>query len=184
MKFGYKTPNIRISGDFERIRKIAEKLAGLDAFARLVNHHGLKERIKTFVDRIPSVTQDEGIDENRSIPIILQDEKQRWSVESEFVPVSIRGVASLDTRLFLTDEYRFFDYASIDNPWSANGELKNILLTTQQLLSVLYQLRNNTVHGGSTAYHKKEIILDGEPILEAIVTFVFGHREDIYTGEK
>jgi hypothetical protein len=183
-KLGHKTPKINISRDFERIKKIAEKLVGLGAFTKLFTHQDVKRHISTFVNRIPSVAQDEGIDEYRAIPIILQDEKEKWTVESEFILASIRGVASLDYRLFLADGYKFFEYSSIDNPWDAHGKQKDILLTTQQLLSVLYQLRNNTVHGGSTAHHKKDIIFDGQPILEAIVEFIFEYREEIYTGEK
>jgi len=180
-KFGYRIPNIGTTGDTDRVKKIAKELASLDGFFTMLNQKEIKHHIQVFIDRIPTIAQDEGIDVNRAIPINYYESGQ-W-IEEEFVPAEIRGIASLDRRLFLTDGYKFFEYSSIDNPWDVNGKPIDILLSTQQLLSVLYQLRNNTVHGGSTAYHTKEIILDGQPILEAIIKFIFNHREEIFTGE-
>jgi len=183
-RLGYKLPAIRASGDFDRVKKFAGKLAGFDTFATLLNGDQMKSHIAIFVDRIPSVAQDEEIDVNRAIPIILQNDSEKWVVESEFTPASIRGVASLDHRLFLTDGYKFFEYAAMDNPWNAQAQLISIETTTKQLLNVLYQLRNNIVHGGSTAYHRKEIILEAKPILEEIIGFVFNNVNYIFVGKK
>jgi Apea-like HEPN len=179
---GYKLPAIIVNGDSDRVKKIAKKLADLDTFTALFDQPKLRRRIRIFVDRIPTVTQDERIDVNRAMPIAFKKNKQL--IEEEFVPASIRGVASLDNRLFLTDGYKFFVYASIDKPSYKDGKLIDKEKTTKQLLNVLYQLRNNVVHGGTAASIKKEIILDALPILQAIVEFIFDNRDEIYKGEK
>ena len=96
----------------------------------------------------------------------------------------IRGVSSLDHRLFLSDGYMFFEYAAIERPWSQQGELTDPEKTIKQLLTVLYQLRNNVVHGGVVSDKRKSIINDALPILQKIVEFVFANVDQIYAGEK
>ena len=82
-RFGYKVPVIKTSSDFDRIKKIAEKLSEVDSLTTLLSQHHMKQYIHAFVDRIPSVAQDEGIDVNRAIPIIMQNANEKWVDESE-----------------------------------------------------------------------------------------------------
>lgn len=180
IKFGYKVPNVKIKSDSYRINTIGEKLVTMRDFQDVLN--GFKKKIDKFVRRIPLVTQDEDIDPQQSIPIIYKNNGE-W-IEEDFVPADIRGIASLDKRLFFTEGYIFFQYAAIDDPWDAEGNLIDCELSVKQLLNVLYQLRNNIVHGGSTANKSKEIILDALPILENIVEFIFENRKGIFRGEK
>lgn len=182
LRLGYKIPVIKTSSDFDRLMKIAEKLAGNMLFIALLNEEYIKQLIEIFVKRIPSIVNQEKINANRAIPITLPSENNQLT-EDEFIPASIRGVASIDRRLFLSDGYKFFEYAAIDNPWNDHGELVGPELTTKQLFNVLYQLRNNVVHGGTTAHRRKDIINEALPILDAVVGFIFENRDDIYVKE-
>jgi hypothetical protein len=181
-KFGHNMPVINTNGDMERVKRIAERLAGLESFRNLLLQPDLKRHIITFENRIPTIVQDEEVDGNRAIPIILQDEARKWVYESNFIPAQVRGVASLDHRLFLADGYKFYEYAAIDKVWDDKGNIPNPDLSIKQLLNILYLLRNNIVHGGSAAYSRKEIILEAQPILDTIVEFVFQNEEVVFTG--
>ncbi len=182
-RFGYQVPIIIVSGDSDRLRKFAKRLASLETFVDVVNHASTRNRINAFVSRIPAVAQREGMDLTEQVPIVSKDENGEW-VDNLFSPTAVHGVASLDHRLFLADGYKFFEYAAIESPWNEKGDLINLDTTTKQLLNVLYQLRNNVVHGGVVSDKRKSIINDALPILQRIVDFVFATADQIYTGEK
>lgn len=184
LRFGYKVPVITVSRDFDRVKNFAEKLASMQDFAECINQPNIRSRINVLVNRIPAVAQREGVDVTEQIPIILQDENGKWLIEDLFSPTAIHGVASLDHRLFLADGYKFFECAAIDEPWNQDENLTNPEKTIKQLLTVLYQLRNNVVHGGVVSDKRKNIINDALPILQKIVEFVFANVNQIYTGEK
>ena len=183
-RFGYKVPKIIVSSDSDRVKNFAEKLTSINGFVNLFYKRDICNRITALVDRVPAVAQREGIETKQQIPIILQDEHGKWTEEDAFSTVAIHGIASLDRRLFLADGYKFFEYAAIDNPWDQQGDLIDPNKTTKQLLNVLYQLRNNVVHGGVVSDKRKNIINDALPILQRIVEFVFTNVDQIYSGEK
>ncbi|HLO16900.1 MAG TPA: hypothetical protein VK206_18845 [Anaerolineales bacterium] len=182
-RFGYKVPIIIVAGDSDRLRKFAKKLASLESLVDIVNHASMRNLIDAFVNRIPAVAQREGVDPTEQVPIVYKDEDGEW-VEDLFSPTAIHGVASLDHRLFLADGYKFFEFAAIESPWNDEGDLIDLEITAKQLLNVLYQLRNNVVHGGVVSDKRKSIINDALPILQKFVEFVFSNVDQIYTGER
>jgi hypothetical protein len=143
----------------------------------------MTNRINAFVNRIPAVAQREGVDPAEQMPIVYKDQDGEW-VEDLFSPTAIHGIASLDHRLFLADGYKFFEYAAIESPWDAEGNLIDLEITVKQLLNILYQLRNNVVHGGVVSDKRKSIINDALPILQKFVELVFANVDQIYTGER
>jgi hypothetical protein len=182
-RFGYMVPIIIVARDSDRIKKFAKKLASLESLVDIVHHDNMRNQINAFVNRIPAVAQREGADLTEQVPIVYKNEDGEW-VEDLFSPTAIHGVASLDHRLFLANGYKFFEYAAIQSPWNEKGDLIDLDITAKQLLNVLYQLRNNVVHGGVVSDKRKSIISDALPILQKFVEFVFATVDQIYTGER
>jgi len=122
--------------------------------------HDLISRNRAFITllsrRRPVVEQPEGI-----TTIDFTHNTQAYKIDLS----QIWGIASLDNRKIQEDGTVLFQYASLDselNPETLIPEDPKIF--TDQIIFMLYQLRNNIVHGGSTAFFMEKTRLSSGAI--------------------
>ena len=185
---GHLIPNVVVNGDSKRISLMAETLAKdenfLSELTRVYHNH-----IRSLSGRIPTVRQPENYTEG-NIPVTYKDGKDEknkdiW-INEDFSPDGIRGIASLDSRLFLDDNLILYKYATLDNPFGEDRQIQDRELFVEQLLFVLYQIRNNIMHGGAASLGdtKKTLLEPSQPILNFVVRYLFEHEELLLVNES
>ena len=93
---------------------------------------------------------------------------------------TLHGIASLDNRLFLQDGSVLFQYHHLDMDLNPDGLPRDKPKFYRQLVFMLYQLRNNIVHGGSASFfmHKTELTIGAMRLLNSLVQIlIFNHPE-------
>ena len=167
---GHILPIICVNSDSKRITLIAKRLADDDNFIKRVEQH--RDAIIELSDHEPPVGQANHLNRDDNIEITYEEGTSNW-INGEFSIRSIRGIASLDRRLFLKNDLIIYQYAPLDNQWNDAAQIENRDLFVEQLLFVMYQIRNNIVHGGSATFRisKKPLVNLAFPILEDIVEY-------------
>jgi hypothetical protein len=171
---GHLIPKICVNSEYQRINSISDRLAERDDFLDCLEKY--KEEILSLTDHRPRVDQPDNVDPNKIFPITYKEDGH-W-VEGEFSFDTIRGIASLDRRTYVSEDLLFYQFAPLDNPWEENGEISNKELFVEQILFALYQIRNNIVHGGSAAFmiSDKPLVGSALPILKEIVDYLLGEN--------
>ena len=82
-------------------------------------------------------------------------------------------------RLFLENGKVLFQYHCLDLDLAQDNLPKDRRNFFLQLLYMLYQLRNNIVHGGSAAFfmQKTDLTVGALRLLDALVQYLFHHSE-------
>jgi hypothetical protein len=98
----------------------------------------------------------------------------------------LHGIASIDNRLVLDDGTVLFQYQHLDLNLNKDNFPNDCRKLFRQLIFVLYQLRNNIVHGGSAAYfmQKTELSTGAIRLLDDIVWYILGHPELLEQDEE
>jgi hypothetical protein len=166
-----------VNGDRKRIENIAGLVASDREFVRkLVYEH--RDVLEYLAKRQPDVIQPDGV-------TVIKFEKDGKSCEFELDKV--RGIASLDNRLFMPDGAVLFEYADLDIEFAEEDEIAiDEHRFMKQLALMLYQLRNNIVHGGSASFGmmKEELVKQTIDILNQVVEYLLGHAELIVAAEE
>ena len=160
-------PYIKGSGERQKIDALSQKISTDEAFIRtLMERHSF--HIHELSTHIPSVTQPNKIRELKFTPDNNDDHEYVFNLNE------VRGVASLDNRKFLEDGSVLFQYRRLNLDLDDNHYPRNPCNFLKQLSLVLYQIRNNIVHGGTAAYNMKEkpLLVFALPILEEIVRYL------------
>jgi hypothetical protein len=91
----------------------------------------------------------------------------------------LHGIASIDNRIYLENGKVLFQYHHLDLDLTQDNLPKDCRKFFLQLLYMLYQLRNNIVHGGSAAFFMQKTALSSEAIrlLDTIVWHLIDHPE-------
>jgi hypothetical protein len=92
---------------------------------------------------------------------------------------NLHGIASLDNRVLLHNGMTLFQYFHLDlclNPDCVPTDRPKFY---RQLVFMLYQLRNNIVHGGSAAFfmNKTELSIGALRVLNSLIQYLFNHEE-------
>jgi len=162
-------PYIRGRDDDKKLRFIARKLSQDSRFVESVfqNH---SEFITYLSQRTPEVQQPPD-----TKTIQFEHNYQKYTINLS----DLHGIASIDNRFFLPDGKVLFQYHYIDLDLSQDNLPKDARKFFLQLLNMLYQLRNNIVHGGSAAYIMQKVDLSTRAIslLDDIILYLFAHPE-------
>lgn len=162
-------PYIRGRDDDKKLRLIARKLSPDTQFVTSILRDHL-EFITHLAQRTPEVQQPPN-----TTTIRFEHEHQSYTLNLS----DLHGIASIDNRLFLEDGKVLFQYHHLDLDLTRENLPKNRRKFFLQLLYMLYQLRNNIVHGGSAAYFMQKTYLSAGAIslLDAIVQHLLDQPE-------
>ncbi len=166
---GVIKPYIRGRDDDKKLRLISRKLSQDPGFvASLIRDH--IEFITHLSQRTPEVTQPP-----HTTTIQFEHEHQTYTLNLS----DLHGIASIDNRVFLEDGKVLFQYHHLDLDLSTDNLPRDGRKFILQLFYMLYQLRNNIVHGGSAAYFMQKTTLSTGAIrlLDAIVWQLLDHPE-------
>lgn len=162
-------PYIRGRDDDKKLRFIARKLAQDTQYITSVLRDHI-EFITHLANRVPEVQQP-----TNTTTIQFEHEHQSYMLNLS----DLHGIASIDNRVFLEDGKVLFQYHHLDLDLSRENLPKDRRKFFLQLLYMLYQLRNNIVHGGSAAYfmQKTYLSIGAISLLDTIVQHLFEHPE-------
>ncbi len=166
---GITKPNIRGRSEDAKLRFISRRFAEDDQFTTelLRDNRGF---IKYLSTRTPEVQQPTG-----TTAIQYEYEGQRYTCDL----ANLHGIASIDNRCFLPNGEVLFQYHHLDLDLDANGFPIDRQKFYRQLIFMLYQLRNNIVHGGSATFfmHKTRLSIGAIRLLNSLVQYLFNHPE-------
>jgi len=166
---GVIKPYIRGRGEDDKIGFISKQLGQDEKFvAAIIGNHF--EFITHLAHRTPEVQQPPN---TKSIQ--FAHDGQSYTLDLS----KLHGIASLDNRVFLDDRKALFQYHHLELDLN-NGNLpKDKEKFCQQLIYMLYQLRNNIVHGGSAAFfmQKTELTIGAMSLLDDIVQYLFANPQ-------
>jgi hypothetical protein len=160
-------PYMRGRNEDKKIRFVARQLSQDADFVTLVMQ-GNKEFIEYLAERLPEVEQPSGTEE-----IQFEFEKKTYIIDLN----ELHGLGSLDNRIILANGEVLFQYYSLDLDLDQDGIPTNSQNFLLQLIFMLYQLRNNIVHGGAAAFfsHKTELTIGAMQLLQSICRYLFDH---------
>ena len=167
---GHVKPLLRGTGDRKKVKNIATCLASDGEFIRILVHEHT-DTLRFLATRRPEVRQPDGTTELR-----FEVAGQQHIIRLD----RVFGIASLDNRKFLSDGPVLFEYADLQLAFSDEDEpIYNDQTLMVSLALVLYQLRNNIVHGGSASFGmiKKQLAQQTIHILEMIVEHLLKHED-------
>lgn len=166
---GKTKPYIRGCTEDEKLRFISRGLAkDVQFVAAIMRDHN--KFIKHLAQRKPEVEQPAGI-----TSINFEHDGQSYVLNLS----ELNGIASIDNRTFLENGAVLFQYYHLDLNLNKDNLPNDRKKFFRQLVFVLYQLRNNIVHGGSTAFfmRKTELSLGAISLLEDIVRHLLVNLE-------
>ncbi len=166
---GKTKPYIRGRDDDKKLRFISRSISkDTELVASIFQNH--IEFINRLAQRRPEVHQPSGV-----TSINFEHNGQNYSLNLS----GLHGIASIDNRLFLGDGSVLFQYHHLELNLNKDNLPKDRQKFFRQLIFVLYQLRNNIVHGGSAAFfmHKTELSIGAMRLLDHIVRHIFDHSE-------
>jgi hypothetical protein len=166
---GQLIPIIRGRDENTKLCFISRKLSQDRQFvAEIMSYH--REFITHLAQRPPDVHQPPNV---RSIQFQHEDQSYVFDLSELY------GIASLDNRIFLQNGTVLFQYRHLDLELDEDNSPHDRAKFFRQLIFMLYQLRNNIVHGGSAAFFmmKTELTISAIGLLESIVQHLFGHTE-------
>lgn len=162
-------PKIRGRDDEKKLRFIARSISkDTELVTSIVHDHF--EFINFLVQRNPEVYQPSGV-----TSINFEHNGQSYTLDLS----NLYGIASIDNRLFLKNGSVLFQYHYIELDLDTDNLPKDRPKFFRQLIFVLYQLRNNIVHGGSAAFfmRKTELSIGAIRLLDDIVRHILDHPE-------
>lgn len=168
-------PYIRGRDEDIKLRFISRKLAHDRQFvAGIMRDH--KEFITYLAQRTPEVQQPPN---TYSIQFLYEDQNYVLDLSN------LHGIASLDNRVFLQNGAVLFQYHHLDLELDGDNLPHDRPKFLRQLLFMLYQLRNNIVHGGSAAFfmQKTDLSIGAMKLLESVVQHLFDHPEFLQQDE-
>lgn len=166
---GKVKPYIRGRDEDKKLRFISRCFIKDDPFtASLVRDN--REFITYLSQRRPEVQQPEGM-----ASIQFEHAGKCYKLDLS----NLHGIASLDNRLFLKNREVLYQYHHLDLEFCSEGLPKDRQKFYRQLLYMLYQLRNNIVHGGSASFfmHKTKLTGGAIKLLDTLVQYLFRHTE-------
>ena len=172
---GKTIPIIHGRTEDKKLRFIATGLATDNAFiASIIQDQG--EFIRYLAQRTPDVQQPPNTQS-----LHFTHEGGGYTLDLS----TLHGIASLDNRLVRENGAVLFQYHHLDYDLDDNAVPQDCQLFMRQLLFMLYQLRNNIVHGGSAAFFmmKTEFTIGAIRLLESIVRHIFEHPELLEQSE-
>ena len=143
---GIIKPYIRGRGEEDKLRFIARQLAQDDQFSAAIVHHHL-DFIVHLAQRTPEVQQPPN---TRVVEFVFDGNSFLLDLSQ------LHGLASLDNRVFLDNQTVLFQYHHLELDLDGNNLPRDRNKFFRQLIFMLYQLRNNIVHGGSAAFFMKK----------------------------
>lgn len=166
---GITKPYIRGRDDDKKLRFISRKLSRDTQFVTSIFRDHL-DFITHLAQRTPEVQQPPN-----TTTIQFEHEHQSYTLNLS----DLHGIASIDNRLFLENGKVLFQYHCLDLDLAQDNLPKDRRNFILQLLYMLYQLRNNIVHGGSAAYfmQKTHLSIGAIRLLDAIVRHLLDHPE-------
>lgn len=166
---GKPNPNIRGQKEKEKLVFISKSISkDKKLVASIFQNH--IEFIKHLAQRRPEVHQPPGV-----TSINFEHNGQNYSLNLS----GLYGIASIDNRLFLDDGSVLFQYHHLELNLNKDKLPKDPQKFFKQLIFMLYQLRNNIVHGGSAAFfmQKTELSSGAISLLDDIVRHLLDHPE-------
>lgn len=166
---GHVKPYIRGRKEDKKIRFVARQLSqDADFVTSLMKNN--QRFIRYLAERTPEIEQP-----SETEKVQFEFEKNAYTIDL----TELHGLGSLDNRIILDNGEVLFQYHSLDLDLDENGVPKNLQKFLIQLLYMLYQLRNNIVHGGAAAFflHKTELTIGAMQILQSICEHLFGNQD-------
>jgi len=158
---GKVKPYIRGRSEDDKLRFISRQLAQDKQIVTIVmqNH---REFIDYLAQRFPQVRQPPD-----TTVIKFEYDSQPYMLDLS----NLHGIASIDNRIFLENDSVLFQYHHLDLVLDKENLPADRANFFRQIVFMLYQLRNNIVHGGSAAYdmQKKDISSGALQLLDNIV---------------
>jgi hypothetical protein len=166
---GKTKPYIHGRNDDKKLRFISRSISkDTPLVISILNNHF--EFINLLAQRRPEVHQPSGV-----TSINFEHSGQSYTLELS----DLYGIASIDNRLFLENGSVLFHYHHLELDLDKDNLPKDCQKFCRQLIFVLYQLRNNIVHGGSAAFfmRKTELSIGAMRLLDDIVRHLLDHPE-------
>jgi len=166
---GFIKPYIRGRDEDTKLRYISRRIAQDAQFTNSVLREH-REFITHLAQRTPEVRQPPGTQS-----IQFEHDGQSYTLELS----ELRGIASLDNRVILDNGAVLFQYHHLELEVDGNNLPKDRQKFFRQLVFMLYQLRNNIVHGGSAAFfmRKTELTIGAIKLLVTFVRYLLDHPE-------
>lgn len=164
---GKTKPYIRGRDDDKKLRFISRSISkDMELVTSIFRNHF--EFINHLAQRRPEVHQPSGI-----ASINFEHNGQSYALDLS----DLHGIASIDNRLFLESGSVLFQYHHLELILNKNNLPKDRQKFFRQLIFILYQLRNNIVHGGSAAFfmQKTELSIGAMRLLDEIVRYLMEH---------
>jgi hypothetical protein len=166
---GIIKPYIRGRDDDKKLRYISRQLAkDNELIADVFRNH--EAFVKELAQRKPEIQQ----------PLETELIQFEFNTQTFTLNLSeLQGIASIDNRVFLENGAVLFQYHHLDLDLNKDGLPKDRPKFFRQVAFMLYQLRNNIVHGGSAAFfsHKTKLTVGAISLLNAIVQYLLNHSE-------
>lgn len=163
--------NLYIRGRDEatKLRFISRQFAQDDQFAASLIREN-SQFIIYLSQRIPDVWQPPGI-----TSLHFNHNDQNYTLDLS----TLHGIASLDNRLFLQDGTVLFQYHHLDYDLNSDDLPRDLGKFYRQLIFILYQLRNNIVHGGSASFfmEKNDLSQGAMRLLNSLILYLFDHPD-------
>lgn len=160
----------------KKLSSISKCFANNEEFTTiLVENH--KNFIKHLSLRTPQVQQPEN-----TTSIRFECEGHDYTIDL----THLHGIASLDNRVILNNGEVLFQYYFLDFRYEQNILPIEPQKFYKQLVFMLYQLRNNIVHGGSAAFFmdKKELSEGAIGILDSLIQYLFSHPDSLELDDE
>ena len=164
---GRVKPYIRGRDEDTKIRFITRRLSQDPQFVASMLQNN-QEFIRYLAERTPNIEQPSGVQE-----IEFDFKNKSYTIDL----TELHGIGSLDHRMFLDNGRVLFQYHYLCLDLDKGGIPKNSQKFLLQLIYMLYQLRNNIVHGGSAAFFMKktELTIGAMRLLQSICEHLFTH---------
>lgn len=166
---GKTKPYIHGRNDDKKLRFISRSISkDISLVTTIMQDHF--EFINLLTQRKPEVHQPSGV-----TSIDFEHDGQSYTLDL----TDLHGIASIDNRLFLKNGSVLFQYHHIELNLNKDNLPKDRQKFFRQLLYILYQLRNNIVHGGSAAFfmRKTQLSIGAIRLLDDIVRHLLDHPE-------
>jgi len=166
---GQVKPYIRGRNEDKKLRFVSSRLSQDPNFVASILQDK-REFITYLAQRPPEIQQPQGTQE-----IEFEFENESYTIDLS----ELRGIGSLDNRILLDNGTILFQYHHLDLDLNQDGTPRNPHKFFKQLIYMLYQLRNNIVHGGSAAFfmRKTELTIGAMSLLESFCERIFKHHD-------
>jgi hypothetical protein len=173
---GKTKPYIHGRNEDKKLRFISRSISKDTALVSSIMHDHF-EFINLLAQRRPEVHQPLGV-----TSLNFEHGGQSYSLDLS----NLQGIASIDNRLLLEDGSVLFQYHHLELNLNKEDLPKDRQKFFRQLIFMLYQLRNNIVHGGSAAFfmRKTELSTGAIRLLDAIVRHILVHPELLEQDEE